>query len=79
MTEAEITRHEAGWREPEGDGWYVANAKGRQWFGDPFGFYSDFQKSRSREDFLPRSRSHEARGCHTGRAVRDAGPRALVV
>ena len=73
--------------------WYIANAKDMQWFdAGKFGFYSDFQQGDhfeefgfnirtrvTREDFLPGSRSHEARGCHSGRAVRDAGPRALVV
>jgi uncharacterized cupin superfamily protein len=45
MTEAEITRNEAGWLEPEGDGWYVLNAQDAKWLSNEMGWYCNFEGS----------------------------------
>jgi uncharacterized cupin superfamily protein len=43
MTEAEFTRNEAGWLEPEGEGWYVLNAKDAKWSSNEMGWYCNFE------------------------------------
>jgi len=43
MTEAEITQNEGGWREPEGDGWYVLNAQDAKWLSNEMGWYCNFE------------------------------------
>ena len=43
MTEAEITQNAGGWREPEGDGWYVLNAQDAKWFSNDMGWYCNFE------------------------------------
>jgi uncharacterized cupin superfamily protein len=43
MTEAEITQAEGGWREPQGEGWYVLNAKDAKWLSNEMGWYCNFE------------------------------------
>jgi uncharacterized cupin superfamily protein len=43
MTEAEITPNDGGWREPEGDGWYVLNAQDAKWLSNELGWYCNFE------------------------------------
>ena len=41
MTEARVAKTEKGWLEPEGDGWYVLDAKGTPaWLDGDLGKYS---------------------------------------
>jgi uncharacterized cupin superfamily protein len=43
MTEAEITQGEGGWCEPEGEGWYVLNARDAKWLSNEMGWYCNFE------------------------------------
>jgi len=51
MTEAEITQHEVGWREPRGDGWYVLNAEDAKWLSNEMGWYCNFEGSTRLPEF----------------------------
>jgi uncharacterized cupin superfamily protein len=48
MTEAEITQNEGGWQGPQGDGWYVLNAKDAKWLSNEMGWYCNFEGGASR-------------------------------
>jgi len=43
MTEADLTQAEGGWREPQGDGWYVLNAQDATWLSNEMGWYCNFE------------------------------------
>jgi uncharacterized cupin superfamily protein len=43
MTEAQLAKAENGWLEPEGDGWYVLNAKDAKWLSNEMGWYCNFE------------------------------------
>jgi uncharacterized cupin superfamily protein len=44
MTEAPLARAEGGWLDPDGDGWYVLNAKDAKWLvSDDRGAYTNFE------------------------------------
>ncbi len=43
MTEAKLVEGEGGWREPQGDGWYVLNARDAKWQENELGFYCNFE------------------------------------
>ena len=43
MTEARLVEGEGGWREPEGDGWYVLNASDARWSHNEMGWYCNFE------------------------------------
>jgi len=43
MTEARLAEGDGGWREPEGGGWYVLNAKAARWQSNEMGWYCNFE------------------------------------
>jgi uncharacterized cupin superfamily protein len=43
MTEARLVEGEGGWREPQGEGWYVLNARDAKWQENELGFYCNFE------------------------------------
>ncbi len=43
MTEADLTQTEGGWREPQGEGWYVLNAQDAKWLSNEMGWYCNFE------------------------------------
>ncbi len=43
MTEARLVREDGGWLAPEGDGWYVLNAKDARWLSNELGLYCSFE------------------------------------
>src|SRR2546428_7324839 len=43
MTEARIVDSEDGGRVPEGDGWFVLNAKDARWLNGDYGKYTGFE------------------------------------
>ena len=51
MTEARLTKADGGWREPQGDGWYVLNAQDAKWLSNEMGWYCNFEGSESWPEF----------------------------
>jgi uncharacterized cupin superfamily protein len=51
MTEADLTQAEGGWREPQGDGWYVLNAQDAKWLSNEMGWYCNFEGSARFSEF----------------------------
>lgn len=43
MTEARLVEGEGGWLEPEGEGWYVLNARDARWSSNELGWYCNFE------------------------------------
>lgn len=43
MTEARLVEGEGGWREPQGEGWYVLNAREAKWQENELGLYCNFE------------------------------------
>src|SRR6185312_10538425 len=43
MTEARLVEGEGGWREPQGEGWYVLNARDAKWRENELGLYCNFE------------------------------------
>jgi uncharacterized cupin superfamily protein len=43
MTEARLAETEGGWREPEGRGWFVLNARDARWSVNEMGWYCNFE------------------------------------
>ena len=43
MTEAQLKETDEGWLAPDGDGWYVLNAKDAKWLSNEMGWYCNFE------------------------------------
>jgi uncharacterized cupin superfamily protein len=48
MTEARLVEGEGGWQEPEGDGWFVLNARDARWAKNEMGWYCSWESAAAR-------------------------------
>jgi uncharacterized cupin superfamily protein len=48
MTEARIGQNDAGWQEPETDGWFVLNARDARWLVNDMGWYCAWESQATR-------------------------------
>ena len=51
MTEARLVEAEGGWLEPEGEGWFVLNARDARWSSNELGWYCPFEGARRFPEF----------------------------
>ena len=48
MTEARLVQGEGGWQQPEGDGWFVLNARDSRWLVNDMGWYCAWEAQGAR-------------------------------
>ena len=51
MTEARLTKTDEDWLAPEGEGWYVLNARDAKWLSNEMGWYCNFEGESSFPEF----------------------------